>query len=84
MASNRITVRVSRALEQRLRKQSRAKGRSPSDLVRAALEAYLEAGDHKGSAFEAANAAGLIGWVSGAPKDLSTNRAYFDDFGKNR
>jgi len=84
MASNRITVRVPKTLEQRLRKQSRARGRSPSDLVRAALEAYLESTNRNGSAFEAAQAAGVLGCVTGAPRDLSTNHSYFKDFGKNK
>ena len=84
MASNRITIRVPKTLDERLRKQSRARGRSPSDLVRDALEAYLESENRKGSAFDAARAAGAVGCVTGAPRDLSTNRAYFKDFGKSK
>jgi Arc/MetJ-type ribon-helix-helix transcriptional regulator len=84
MVSNRITVRVPKPLEQRLQKESRSKGKSPSDLVRAALEAYLESGGRPGSAREAAEASGLIGCVEGAPADLSISREYFKSFGKGK
>jgi hypothetical protein len=48
------------------------------------LERYLAAEDRTGSAFEAAEAAGLIGCVRRAPKDLSTNRRHFEGFGKSK
>jgi predicted DNA-binding protein len=85
MNSQRITVRVPIELGARLRGHSRRKGQTPSDLVRVALENYLEeeAGT-AGSAFELAEAAGLIGYAQRAPKDLSTNRRHFDGFGKNK
>lgn len=82
MVSQRITVRVPKTLQARLRASSRAKGQTPSDLVRVALEAYLGASGESGSAFEAAQAAGIIGCAGHAPKDLSTNPRYFEGFGK--
>lgn len=84
MVSQRITVRVPKTLSARLRDRSRAKGQTPSDLVRVALETYLGVGSGQGSAFALAQAAGLIGYVAQAPKDLSTNAAHFDGFGKSK
>jgi predicted DNA-binding protein len=82
MVSQRITVRVPVPLGSRLRDRSRVKGQTPSDLVRVALENYLEE-EGTGSAYEAAEAAGLIGCVRRAPKDLSTNRRHFEGFGES-
>jgi predicted DNA-binding protein len=83
MSSQRITVRVPGALGARLRNRSRVKGQTPSDLVRVALENYLGEESGSGSAYELAEAAGLIGSVRRAPKDLSTNRRHFEGFGNN-
>jgi predicted DNA-binding protein len=84
MVSQRITVRVPVTLGARLRHRSRVKGQTPSDLVRVALESYLGERSSTGSAYELAEAAGLIGCLGRAPKDLSTNRRHFDGFGKRR
>jgi len=84
MATQRLTVRVPEALGAQIRQVSRVKGRTPSDLIRLAVENYLEKEPVRGSAYEAAKAAGLIGCVHRAPKDLSTNRQHFEGFGKDR
>lgn len=84
MASHRITVRVPKTLGALLRDRSRAKGQTPSDLVRVALEAYLGREGSVSSAYELAEEAGLIGCVGRAPKDLSTNRRHFEGFGKSK
>jgi metal-responsive CopG/Arc/MetJ family transcriptional regulator len=84
MASQRITVRVPATLGARLRDSSRAKGQTPSDLVRVALENLLGEKSSTGSAYELAEAAGLIGCVRRAPEDLSTNPRHFEGFGKNK
>jgi hypothetical protein len=84
MASQRITVRVSATLGARLRDRSRLKGQTPSDVVRVALESYLGEGSSTGSAYELAEAAGLIGCLRRAPRDLSTNRQHFEGFGKRK
>lgn len=84
MVSQRITVRVPAALGSRLRDRSRVKGQTPSDLVRVALENYLGEGSTAASAYELAEASGLIGCVRRAPKDLSTNRLHFQGFGKSK
>jgi metal-responsive CopG/Arc/MetJ family transcriptional regulator len=84
MATQRFTVRVPEDLGSKLRRTSRDKGRTPSDLIRLAVENYLREEPVRGSAYEAARAAGLIGCVSRGPKDLSTNRRHLEGFGKSR
>lgn len=84
MASDRITVRVPKTLGILLRHRSRAKGQTPSDLVRVALETYLKRQSGPRSAYEMAEEAGLIGSVRRAPRDLSTNRRHFEGFGKKK
>jgi hypothetical protein len=84
MASDRITVRVPAILGTRIRERSRVKGQTPSDLVRIALESYLVEEISVGSAYELAEAAGLIGCVRRAPKDLSTNERHLEGFGNRK
>lgn len=84
MSSQRITVRVPTALGARLKNRSRLIGESPSEIVRAALESYLNNGGGGQSAYDLAKAAGVIGCARGGPKDLSTNPRYFEGFGKNK
>jgi predicted DNA-binding protein len=84
MVSQRITVRVPVILEARLRNRSRGNGQTPSDVVRLALENFLSETSDLGSAYELADAAGLIGCVGRAPKDLSTNRRHFEGFGRRK
>jgi hypothetical protein len=84
VTSQRITVRVPATLGTRLRHSSRVQGQTPSDLVRIALENYLGREATVGSAYESAEAAGLIGCVRRAAKNLSTNQRYFEGFGKSK
>jgi metal-responsive CopG/Arc/MetJ family transcriptional regulator len=84
MASQRITIRVPGTLGIQLRDRSRAKGQTPSELVRAALENYLGTARGQRSAYELAEEAGLIGCVRRAPKNLSTRRRHFEGFGQSK
>ena len=84
MASQRISIRVPSALEQRLRKRSLMEGKSESEVVREALETYLAKTDDELSAYAVADGAGLIGCVRRAPKDLSTDRRHLEGFGNAR
>jgi hypothetical protein len=84
MASQRITVRVPKPLGELLRNRSRAKGQTPSDLVRVALETYLSRGVNSRSAYELAEDAGLIGCAGRAPKDLSSSSRHLEGFGKSK
>jgi metal-responsive CopG/Arc/MetJ family transcriptional regulator len=84
MASDRITVRLPKALTERLRKQSAASGANESQMVRKAIEQYLSQPSERGSAYELAAAAGIIGSTKNLPKDLSTNPRHFKGFGKEK
>jgi hypothetical protein len=84
MRDQRITVRVPAVLGTRLRNHSRARGQSPSELVRLALDEYLDKGVVSASAYDLAKSAGLIGCARGAPADLSTNPRHLADFGKSK
>ena len=84
MSSERITIRISESLVKRLKEQAGAKGRSESALVREAIANYLGEAPAPRSAYELAKKTGLIGCARGRPSDLSTNRKYFEGFGKKR
>jgi metal-responsive CopG/Arc/MetJ family transcriptional regulator len=84
MAPKRITVRIPGELTARLRSSSRARGASESELVRAALENYLNHSSGDRTAYELAQEAGVIGVAQNTPKDLSTSRRHFDGFGKGK
>jgi len=83
MASYRITVRVPGALVTLLRNRARTNGQTLSSSVRTALASYLRQVDRY-SAYALAEDAGLIGCARRAPKDLSTNRRYLTDVGRNK
>jgi metal-responsive CopG/Arc/MetJ family transcriptional regulator len=84
MAPDRITVRVPKDLGALLRRRSRTKGQTPSDVVRVALEAYLGGVRKSQTAYELAEEAGLIGCANRSPKDLSTNQDHFEGFGNHK
>jgi hypothetical protein len=50
-------------------------------VIREAVERQFAAEDQEGTAYELAQRSGLIGAVSRAPKDLSTNSKHFEGFG---
>jgi predicted DNA-binding protein len=87
MSTHRITIRVPETLGERLRKRSRAKGQTESELVREALETYLGQSSGERPAYDLAEETGLIGCVprgrQSPPKDLSTNPRYLKGFGEN-
>jgi plasmid stability protein len=68
-----VTIKLDATLEQQLRQRAASTGRSTSDVVRAALQAYLaDAGAERGrSAFDLG--ADLFGRHRG-PADLATHR----------
>jgi predicted DNA-binding protein len=88
MASERLSIRISETLGQRLRRRSRMKGQPESALVREALEIYLDQTAEPRPAYELAEKAGLIGLIGRgrkAPrKNLSTARRHFLGFGKSK
>ena len=84
MASERISVRVPAGITRRLKERSRATGARESEVVREALELYLSTKDSEQTTFAILREAGLIGCVDGAPRDLSTNKKYFNGFGERK
>jgi metal-responsive CopG/Arc/MetJ family transcriptional regulator len=84
MASERITIRVSKTLGDLLKSRSRSNGRTPSEVVRLALENYLGSESREQSAYELAQSAGLVGSLRRAPKDLSLAKRHFEGFGKSK
>lgn len=80
--SQRISVRIPATLGKELRRRATLRGRPESELMREALEKYLAEPAPK-SAYDLAKAAGMIGCAKGLPPDLSTNKKYFEGFGKD-
>ena len=76
-----MSLKLSESLEQRVASESRKLGVSKSQLVRDALESYLQTGGavEGPSCYDLSR--DLAGWVEGPP-DLSTNPKYFEDFGR--
>ena len=72
-----MTVKVSDLLVTKVARLAKKRGRTQSDIVREALEAF--AGSERPSFAEAA--ARFAGAAKG-PGDLSTNPRYFEDFGR--
>lgn len=83
MISDRVTVRLPKALAAHLRQRCRKTGQTPSQLVRIALEKLMGGPKAKRSAYDLAMEAGIIGCAKGLPEDLSTNPRYFEGFGES-
>ena len=84
MASQRISVRVSGGIARRLKARSIATGARESQVVREALELYLSTSHSEQTTFDLLRESGMIGCVSGTPRDLSTNKKYFKGFGERK
>jgi predicted metal-dependent peptidase len=75
------------ALQQRISDFARRHGRSENDVMREAMEEYLDRHRSRSSSngaktpYEVAKERGLIGCLEG-PGDLSTNPKYFEGFGR--
>src|SRR5437870_168270 len=78
MKAERLTIRISDDLRDRVKQRAKAAGMDESEIVRRALEQYVTPPI---SAYEAFKKAGLIGIVKGGPRDLSTNKKYMEGFG---
>jgi Arc/MetJ-type ribon-helix-helix transcriptional regulator len=82
MASVRISVRLDAKTGRRLREEARAEGKNESEVVREALGLYFAERRQEQNALEVARRAGIIGCAKGLPADLSTNKRYFEGFGR--
>lgn len=78
----RINIRVEERLKRELEDEAQKRGVSPSDVVREALETYLESRPKRRTCLEIAQQIGLVGCAKGLPADLSTNRSHFEGFGR--
>ena len=82
MTTHRISVRVTRKLQQRLKHEAAANRQRPSDVVRHALERFLDERTTPESCYDVAVRTGFLGAARNAPPDLSTNRKYLKGFGR--
>ena len=82
MAAHRISVRISPKLRQRLKHEAAAKRKRPSDVVRDALEQYLNERTTAETCYDLAVRTGFLGVAKNAPADLSTNPRHFKGFGR--
>jgi hypothetical protein len=78
----RINARVDEELKQELEAEARAKGINAADVVREALQEHFRARLRRVTCLDIARRIGLIGCIKGPPKDLSTNRAHLEGFGR--
>ena len=81
MSSSRLSLRVSPELERRIRDHARIARRQPAVVVREVLEQHFAEKGPEPSCYDLARAAGVIGCVTDAPPDLSTNPCRFEGFG---
>jgi hypothetical protein len=79
MSDNRLTIRVSSELRQKLARRARLDRKDYSEIVREALDRYLQPGD---TAYDGFKRAGLIGITSVGHRDLSTNKQHLEGFGR--
>jgi metal-responsive CopG/Arc/MetJ family transcriptional regulator len=79
MSDNRLTIRVSPELRQKLERRARADRKDHSEIVREAPDQYLKPGD---TAYDGFKKAGLIGVTKSGPRDLSTNKKHLEGFGR--
>jgi predicted DNA-binding protein len=82
--SKRITARVTPDTLLRLRRRSKLTGKSESEIVREAIEAHLTATSAPETAEAMFRRLGLADSAKGLPPDLSTNKEYFEGFGRDR
>ena len=80
MSEARIIVRLDADIRQRLAKQALATGKNESELVREALDAYLQDQQEPEDCLELARRHALMGCGNELPPDLSTNRDHIEGF----
>ena len=82
MPGKRISVRIDEELRQGLEDCAAASHLDESEIVRQAMKEFLAKREPRRSAYDLLDKAGLIGIFDSGPKDLSTNRKYFEDLGR--
>ena len=81
MASERLSLRLSKPLRTGLETLVETTGRTESDLAREAIEEYLVRHSQLPTCFDVAKQAGLIGCIESGRGDLSTNPHHMQGFG---
>ncbi|HKI38730.1 MAG TPA: ribbon-helix-helix protein, CopG family [Gemmataceae bacterium] len=77
-----ISLKLTEELRRKLERAARERGQSKSEVVRAALEQFLNGARGTQRPLSALELAGdLVGCVEG-PGDLSTNPKYMEGFGE--
>ena len=82
MASERLSIRVSKTLRQKIDALSESTGKSESEIARTAIEEYLERKSLSPTAYDVALKAGWIGCCDSGIGDLSTNPEHMEGFGQ--
>lgn len=80
-----ITTRIDQRLHKKLARAARSRRRSQADIMREALEAYLESPQPSRAdetCYDLAIRHGMIGVSEDLPSDLSRNPSHFEGFGK--
>ncbi|MGH9509434.1 MAG: ribbon-helix-helix domain-containing protein [Terriglobales bacterium] len=83
MATDRITIRLSRKLMRQVEEKAAAGKKKVSSVVREALAEHCASPEEGPTAHDLAKKLGLLGAAKGLPSDLSTNKKYFRGFGKH-
>ncbi len=81
MNTYRLSTRIDEEIRRKLERRAEVEAKDESAIVREALAAYLS-GDVE-SAYDMVQRIGGLGVEKGGPSDLSTNKKYFEGFGRN-
>lgn len=82
MRTTRISVRVEGKTQRELARMAAVRGQSESELIREAIERYLENGRDGETCLDVARRLGIIGSAKNLPRDLSTNKRHMKGFGE--
>lgn len=82
MSQQRLSIRLSGELHEKLDALIPILGKSESQIVREALEEFCSKRLSQPTCYEAAKRLGLIGCAEGLPADLSTNEEHMARFGR--
>jgi hypothetical protein len=77
-----ISLKVTDQLLRQLEREARQRGQSKSDVVRMALEHFLNGARSGPRPLSALDLAGDVVGCAEGPSDLSTNRKYLEGFGQ--
>ena len=83
MSTRRVSIRISPNLSKQLAAFVKQTGRTESDIVREALEAYCLKHASNPSAYDRMHELGWIGDAKNLPSDLSTNPIHMEGFGRD-